>query len=97
MSDVELPQVVARTQVASAIDVVVQLQRFQDGSRRVSCVSESEGVVNGSYSFIDLFRMDGHGGSLLPTGQLSTNAEQLTQQQMQHLIKLTSDIFGLAN
>ncbi len=38
MSDVELPQAVARMQVASAIDVVVQIDRVE-GRRRVSAIS----------------------------------------------------------
>jgi pilus assembly protein CpaF len=41
MSDAELPQAVARMQVASAIDVIVQLTRFSDGSRRVSAIAEA--------------------------------------------------------
>ncbi len=49
MSDTELPLHVARMQVASAIDVIVQLQRFSDGSRRTSEVSEALGLADGTY------------------------------------------------
>jgi pilus assembly protein CpaF len=47
LGGVELPHVVVREQVASAIDVVVQLRRMGDGRRRVSAVhavTEHEGV-----------------------------------------------------
>jgi pilus assembly protein CpaF len=40
MSDVEMPVHVARTQVASAIHLVVQIARFpEDGSRRITQIN----------------------------------------------------------
>jgi pilus assembly protein CpaF len=44
MSDVQVPVYVARTQVASAIHVIVQVTRFADGSRGVSAIHEVEGL-----------------------------------------------------
>lgn len=45
MSDVSLPIYVARTQVAAAIHLVVQLARFtEDGSRRITRISEVRGL-----------------------------------------------------
>lgn len=45
MSDVDIPIYVARAQVASAINMVVQLTRFpEDGSRRVTRVTEVMGL-----------------------------------------------------
>ena len=47
LGGVELPHSVVREQVATAIDVVVQMRRMRDGSRRVSevhGVAELEGV-----------------------------------------------------
>jgi pilus assembly protein CpaF len=41
MSNIEIPQKALRTQVAQAIDVIVQAARFRDGSRRVTHISES--------------------------------------------------------
>jgi pilus assembly protein CpaF len=40
MSDVEIPINVLRAQIASAVDTVIQVARYQDGSRRVSHVAE---------------------------------------------------------
>src|SRR5262249_17398435 len=57
MSDVSLPIYVARAQLASAIQVVVQIGRFADGSRRVQTISELVGLTEEqSYQFQDLFR-----------------------------------------
>ena len=57
MSDVELPVYVARAQVASAIDLVVQIARFtEDGSRKVTRITEtSELDENNQYTTRDLF------------------------------------------
>lgn len=70
MSDVELPVYVARAQVASAIQVIVQLSRFSaDGSRRVTRISEVTGLdANNQYVCHDLFALRMQGMS--PQGRL---------------------------
>ncbi len=45
MSDIEIPVYVARTQVASAIDLVVQIARFtEDGSRKITRITQACGL-----------------------------------------------------
>jgi pilus assembly protein CpaF len=44
MTDTDIPVYVARTQVASALQVIAQVARFPDGSRRVREVSEVLGL-----------------------------------------------------
>jgi len=57
MADVELPLHALRPQVASAVDVVVQINRFHDGSRRLTHISEVlELTPEGNYQLQDLFR-----------------------------------------
>ncbi len=57
MSDVELPVYVARAQVASAIELVVQLRRHvEDGSRKVSRITQCRRLDDHDpYQFQDLF------------------------------------------
>jgi pilus assembly protein CpaF len=57
MSDVQLPVYVARAQVASAINIIVQLVRFtEDGSRKVTCITEAHGLnQHDQYQFRDIF------------------------------------------
>ena len=57
MSDIEIPVYVARAQVASAIDLVVQITRFsEDGSRKVTRVSEAFGLDDQNrYQIQDLY------------------------------------------
>ena len=89
MSDTELPVYVARQQVASAIQLVVQVARFPDGSRRVTAISECCGLdradERGQYSWNDLFRFQVTGysddrkliGTLVPTGNTASFAAEM--------------------
>ncbi len=57
MSDVQIPVYVARTQVASAINLIVQIARFtEDGSRKITRITEVLGLDdNNRYRTNDLF------------------------------------------
>ena len=79
MSDVELPLSALRVQLGSAINLVVQTSRLQDGSRKVTHVSEVRGYhADKGFEIVDLFVRRFHGrdeeGNLIstfePTGEL---------------------------
>ena len=79
MSDVELPLSALRVQLGSAINLVVQTSRLQDGSRKVTHVSEVRGYsAEKGFEIVDLFVRRFHGrdeeGNLIstfePTGEL---------------------------
>ena len=58
MNEVGLPVYVARTQVASAIQVVVQIARRPDGSRRVTEIAEIAGLTRDErYRVRTIFRL----------------------------------------
>jgi pilus assembly protein CpaF len=104
MSDVDIPVYVARAQVAAAIDLVAQIDRFsEDGSRRVTRITEVCGLdQNSQYQFRDLFglRMSGRtktGGliaSLEPTGQKPSFAGQPYEYGMADRIKTTAALWS---
>jgi pilus assembly protein CpaF len=57
MNEVHMPVYVARTQVASAVQVLVHIARFADGSRRLRAISEVCGLSKGeTYRLRSLFR-----------------------------------------
>jgi pilus assembly protein CpaF len=104
MSDVALPVHVARTQVASAIQLVVQISRFMDGSRKIRAISECLGLdEKGNYKFQDLYRFEAKGlnadgkllGEMLPTGIVPTFAEEVEQMGYQDRVKLTKKLFNV--
>lgn len=80
MSDVDIPIYVARAQVASAINVIVQLSRFaDDGSRKVTRVAEAFGLgANNEYQFHDIFKSQMRGRS--ESGELISELEFTGQQ-----------------
>jgi pilus assembly protein CpaF len=55
MSDVEIPSKVIQQQVVSAIKMVVQVSRLQDGSRKIIAVSEVRGIKDGHVDVHDIF------------------------------------------
>ena len=87
----DLPIESIHRQIASAIDLVVQLKRMRDGSRRVSQVTEfvNYNKEEGSIRTKDLFVLDGEtpDSNLVPTGALPSFMGELIEQD---LIDLTS-------
>ncbi|HEY6537634.1 MAG TPA: CpaF family protein [Candidatus Dormibacteraeota bacterium] len=75
MGGVELPAKAIRQQIASAIDIVVQLNRLRDGSRRITAISEVVGMEGDTITMQDIFIMRAEGmdqqGNLKNTMELS--------------------------
>ena len=56
MSDVEVPLVALRSQISSAIDIVIQSARLRDGSRKITHISEILDLdEKGNYQVNDIF------------------------------------------
>jgi pilus assembly protein CpaF len=58
MSDIEIPSRVILQQLASAIRMVVQVSRLQDGSRKVVSIAEVRGVKDERIDVRDVFLFD---------------------------------------
>jgi pilus assembly protein CpaF len=79
MSDVELPLAALRQQVASAVNVIVQTSRLNDGSRAVTHIAECVGLdEEGRYRLEMLFERDR--GRLHATGAQPTFADEIAAQ-----------------
>jgi pilus assembly protein CpaF len=84
---VELPIAAIREQIAAGINILVHLTRMQDGSRRVTHITEIVGMQGSVVSMHDVFEfqgrgVDGHGrvlGHLQPTGLRPHLLDRLTQ------------------
>ena len=75
MAGMELPHRAIREQIASALDVVVHLERMRDGSRKVVAISEVQGMEGDVITMSDIFKFELAGyennraiGTLSPTG-----------------------------
>jgi len=58
MAGMDLPLRAIREQIASAVDVVVQLTRLRDGTRRVTAVTEVQGMEGQTVTLQDAFLFD---------------------------------------
>jgi pilus assembly protein CpaF len=61
MSDVEIPSKVILQQLASAIKMVVQVSRLQDGSRKIISIAEVRGVKEDRIDVHDIFLFERQG------------------------------------
>jgi pilus assembly protein CpaF len=76
MSGLDIPVRALRGQIASAIQVVIQLQRFSDGRRRVTSVQEVTGLEGEILAMQEIYKFDRRGvdaqeqviGKHMPTG-----------------------------
>ena len=68
MANLNLPEKAVRRQIASAVQLVVQISRFNDGTRRVTHLSEITGMEEEVVSMQDVFVFEKHGVS--PDGRV---------------------------
>jgi len=99
MAGMELPHRAIREQVASAIDLIVQLSRFRDGSRRVVSITEVQGMEGDVITTADVFKFEQSGfengrviGRLRPTGIRPKFMNRIEEAG----IHLPPSIFGVA-
>jgi len=84
----EMPISVIRQNIASALDMIVQVSRFRDKSRKISRISEVIGYRDGEIKIEDIYVFDDQGsdargkvkGQLRPTGYRPAFLETLKSQ-----------------
>ncbi len=98
MAGFDLPVRAIREQISSAVDLIIHVARLKDGTRRVTHVTEVEGMEGDIITLQDLFLFDyGMGvdddgrykGRLKATGIRPTFSEELENQG----IRLPADLF----
>ena len=102
MAGMDIPVYVVRRQVASAVHIVLQLARLDDGSRRVISIAEIMGMDE-SQSYISKpvfeFRSEGRDeesniiGQLKWTGRIPSFHNELTEYGFQDRAELTKELF----
>jgi pilus assembly protein CpaF len=101
MAGMDLPLRAIREQIASAVDVVVQLTRLRDGTRRVTHVTEVQGMEGETVTLQDAFLFDYSAGvdasgrflgKPVPTGVRPRFTDRFTELG----ITLSPRVFGIA-
>ena len=68
MAGIEMPLKAVRSQIASAVNLIVQASRLQDGSRRMTSITEITGMEGDVLSMQEIFRYERLG--LAPDGKI---------------------------
>ena len=101
MAGMDLPLRAIREQIASAVDLIIQLSRLRDGTRRVTFVTEVQGMEGQTVTLQDAFLFDYSAGvdasgrflgQPIPTGVRPRFADKFTELG----IELSPRVFGLA-
>ena len=80
MAGFELPIRAIREQIASALDMIVQVSRMRDGSRRITAISEVVGMEDQTVTMQDLFVYDYQDNELIFQGLRPFCADRLEAQ-----------------
>lgn len=96
MTGITFPIKAMRTQIASAIDIVIQVARLEDGRRRLVSIQEINGMEGEIVTMSELFRFDRQGvdedrniiGELRPTGIIPAFHSTLANKGIQIPITL---------
>ena len=97
MSGIDIPARAARAQIASAINVVIQVGRLSDGRRKLLSLSELTGMEGEVVTMQEIFRFRQTGMS--PEGQVLGKFEatgirpKFIEQVMAHGVMLSADLF----
>jgi pilus assembly protein CpaF len=68
MAGFDLPSRAIREQIASALNLVIQIERFRDGSRRIANVTEVLGMEGDVITMQDVFKYDYKANTIVATG-----------------------------
>jgi len=100
MSDVGLPLSALRAQIASGLQLIVQVSRLQDGSRKVTHITEVVGYDSSAQSYVlqDLFVREYQGmgadnrvqSALVATGRSPSFLPQITEHGMKLPLEVCS-------
>ncbi|PWW27055.1 pilus assembly protein CpaF [Cytobacillus oceanisediminis] len=88
MAGMELPIKAIRSQIAGALDLIIQQSRLKDGSRRITNITEVQGLEGDVIVLQDIFVFEQYGvgedgkiiGKLVPTGVRPKFYEQMEQE-----------------
>lgn len=97
MSGIDIPARSARAQIASALNVVIQVGRLSDGRRKLLSVSELTGMEGDVVTMQEIFRFRQTGiaadGQVLGKFEATGIRPKFIEQVMAHGVTLSADLF----
>lgn len=100
MSGVQFPIAALRSQIASAIDVIVHMERHEDGCRRVTSVQEINGMESDTIVMSEIFTFSRSGvdakgnviGRFHPTGIVPEFFDRIRKRGLELSVSIFSDL-----
>ncbi len=84
MAGMDLPSRAIREQIASALDMIIHIERLRDGTRKVTSISEVLGIKEGEIELKDIYKFQYKGfkeglvqGNLTPSGYVPSLLKKL--------------------
>jgi pilus assembly protein CpaF len=97
MSGIDIPAQSSRAQIASAVDVVVQVARLSDGRRKVISISELTGMEGEVITMQEIFRFRQSGvdaeGVVKGCFEATGIRPRFLEQVLAHGLSLPADLF----
>jgi len=98
LTGIDIPEKAIRELVSSAINIIVQIARLSDGTRKISSISEIVGMEQGTISTQEIFMYEKQGvdesgkviGQFRPTGIRPV----FLTQMMTSGVKLPAELFN---
>jgi pilus assembly protein CpaF len=99
MTGIQFPTKGLRSQIASAINVVLQVERQEDGRRRIVSVSEINGMEGDVITMSELFKFERKGidkeggviGALKATGIIPSFQQQIVRRGIELPVELFTE------
>jgi len=99
MTGIQFPTKGLRSQIASAINVVLQVERQEDGKRRIVSVCEINGMESDVITMSELFKFERRGidkeggviGALRPTGIIPAFQQQMVRKGIDLPVELFTE------
>lgn len=88
MTGISFPAQALRAQIASAIDIIIQVERHEDGRRRIVSLQETNGMEGDIITTSEIFKFERQGldasgnvlGELVPTGIVPSFLRRLAER-----------------
>lgn len=97
MANLNIPERAVRQQIASAIDLIIQITRLSDGTRKVTAITEITGMEGDTITMQDLFLFDRSGiredGRVMGRFRATGIRPKCSDRLMSAGVRLPADMF----
>lgn len=98
LTGIEIPERAIRELVSSSINIIIQISRFSDGTRKISSISEIVGMEQGTISMQEIFQFEKKGidadGNIVGVYRPTGIRPRYLQQMQDSGVRISPDIFN---